>query len=332
MNRRELVLGAAAGALALGSGGLAEVLRRRSTFGYDGLEVLGRGVERITPNHKFYVVTKNLIDPRVERESWRLELSGLVGNPLTLDFGEVTNLKAVEQETTLECISNGVGAGLISNAVWRGIPLRELIGETRPEAGARRVFFHASDGFTHSTSLEKALEPTTLLAWEMNGEPLPDRHGYPARLIVPGAYGELSVKWIDRIELIDDDRKGYYEQQGWQAERAHTMSRIDVPAESGTVRGRTEIRGVAFAGDRGISKVEVSTDGGARWSGAEIEYHPSKLTWAHWSFVWSPSGAGPRELVVRATDGDGEPQSAKKESSVPDGATGLHRVPVRVET
>ncbi|MBA2332486.1 MAG: molybdopterin-dependent oxidoreductase [Actinobacteria bacterium] len=332
MNRRELVVGAAAGALALGSGGLVETLRRRSTFGYDGLEVLGEGVERITPNEKFYVVTKNLIDPRVDRESWRLELSGLVGNPVELDFEAITNLKAVNQETTLECISNGVGAGLISNAVWRGIPLRELIGEARPEGRARRVFFHASDGFTHSTSLEKALEPTTLLAWEMNGEPLPDRHGYPARLIVPGAYGELSVKWIDRIELIDDDREGYYEKQGWKAERAHTMSRIDVPAERATVRGRTELRGVAFAGDRGISKVEVSTDGGERWNDAEIDYHPSKLTWAHWSFGWSQSAAGPAELVVRATDGEGELQSAKKESSVPDGATGLHRVPVRVES
>jgi len=331
VNRRDLVVGAATGALALGSGGLAGVLHRRSTFGYDGLEVKGAGVERITPNDKFYVVTKNLIDPRVDRERWRLRLSGLVENPMTLDFGEVSNLKLVEQETTLECISNGVGAGLISNAVWRGIPLRELIGEARPESGSRRVFFHAADGFTHSTSLEKALDPTTMLVFEMNGEPLPDRHGYPARLIVPGAYGELSVKWIDRIEVIDDDREGYYEKQGWKAERAHTMSRIDVPAKNGRVRGRTEIRGVAFAGDRGISKVEVSTDGGDRWRGARIDYHPSRLTWAHWSLMWSPA-AGDGELVVRATDGQGKPQSTKKESSVPDGATGLHRVSVRVET
>jgi len=332
VNRRELVVGAAAGAFALGSGGLVEVLRRRSTFGYDGLEVLGANVQRITPNDEFYVVTKNLIDPRVVRERWRLELSGLVGNPVTLDFDDVSNLKVVEQETTLECISNGVGAGLISNAVWRGVPLRELIGEARPESGARRVFFHAADGFTHSTSLEKALEPTTLLAFEMNGDPLPDRHGSPARLIVPGAYGELSVKWIDRIEVIDENREGYYEKQGWKAERAHTMSRIDVPAENGAVRGQTEIRGIAFAGDRGISKVEVSVDGAGSWREAEIDYHPSRLTWAHWSFAWNPARPGAHELVVRATDGEGEPQSTKKESSVPDGATGLHRVPVRVET
>ena len=331
MNRRELVVGAAAGALALGSGGLAETLRRRSTFGYDGLEVLGANVQPITPNDKFYVVTKNLIDPRVERDRWRLKVCGLVETERTLDLDEVTSMRAVEQETTLECISNAVGRGLISNAAWRGVPLSTLIEAARPRSGARRVFLHAADGYTHSTSLAKALEPTTLLTYEMNDEPLPDRHGFPARLIVPGAYGEVSVKWIDRIELVDDDRKGYYEQQGWQAQRAHTMSRIDVPAKNATVGEQVEVRGVAFAGDRGISKVEVSTDGGRSWREAEIGYHPSPLTWALWSFAWSDATAGEHELVVRATDGAGERQSAVEESSVPDGATGLHRVPVRVE-
>ncbi|MDQ3163800.1 MAG: molybdopterin-dependent oxidoreductase, partial [Actinomycetota bacterium] len=278
MNRRDLVLRAAAGALVLGSGGLAEVLRRQSVFGYEGKEVLGSQVAPITPNDRFYVVTKNLIDPRVDRDRWRLEVSGLVDNPITLDFHEVSNLRTIEQETTLECISNGVGAGLMSNAVWRGIPLREVIGETRPKPGARRVFLHAADGYTHSTTLEKALERTTMLALEMNGEDLPDRHGYPARLIVPGAYGEVSVKWIDRIELIDDDREGYYEKQGWQAQRVHTMSRIDLPAEEKPVSSPVEVRGAAFAGNRGIRKVEVSTNGGGRWNEAEIDYQPSDLT------------------------------------------------------
>ncbi len=331
MNRRELVLGAVGGALALGSSGLAEVLRRRSTFDYDGIEVLGRGVERVTPNDRFYVVTKNLIDPRVDRDRWRLELCGLVEEQRTLDIRALEKLRAGEQETTLECISNAVGRGLLSNAVWTGVPLRDLLARARPERGARRVFLHAADGYTHSTSLEKAMEPTTMLVYRMNGEPLPDRHGFPARLIVPGAYGEVSVKWIDRIELVDDDREGYYEKQGWQAQRVHTMSRIDVPAKDGRVRGSVEISGVAFAGDRGISKVEVSTDGGRRWREAAIDYHPSKLTWAHWSLQWDAPRSGTHDLVVRATDGDGEPQTAEEDNSVPDGATGLHRVAVRAE-
>ena len=331
MNRRELVVGAAAGALALGSGGLAEVLRRRSTFGYDGLEVLGSNVQAITPNDDFYVVTKNLIDPRVNAGSWRLELSGLVEKPRTLDLAEVESMPAVEQATTLECISNAVGRGLISNAVWTGVPLGTLLLQVVPKSSARRVFLHAADGYTHSMPINKAFEQTTLLALAMNGESLPDRHGFPARLIVPGAYGEVSVKWIDRIELVDDDRKGYYEKQGWQAQRAHTMSRIDVPAKGSTVSGPVEVRGIAFAGDRGISKVEVSTDGGRSWRDAEIGYHPTRLTWALWSFAWRGAASGEHELVVRATDRTGELQSAVAESSVPDGATGLHRVRVRVE-
>lgn len=331
MNRRELVVGAAAGALALGSGGLAEVLRRRSTFGYDGLEMLGSNVQAITPNDDFYVVTKNLIDPRVDAGSWRLELSGLVEKPRTFDLAEVESMPAVEQATTLECISNAVGRGLISNAVWTGVPLGTLLRQVVPKNSARRVFLHAADGYTHSMPINKAFEQTTLLALAMNGESLPDRHGFPARLIVPGAYGEVSVKWIDRIELVDDDREGYYEKQGWQAQRAHTMSRIDVPAKGSTVSGPVEVRGIAFAGDRGISKVEVSTDGGESWRDAEIGYHPTRVTWALWSFTWRNAGAGEHELVVRATDRTGELQSAVAESSVPDGATGLHRVRVRVE-
>lgn len=330
MNRRELLLGGAAGALALGSGGLVEVLRRRSTFGYDGLQVLGGAVERVTPNDRFYIVTKNLLDPRVDRDRWRLRVGGLVERPWTLDFPALLSLGAVEQETTLECISNGVGKGLISNAVWTGVPLAALIERARPRRSATRVFFHAADGFTHSTSLERALRETTMVVHRMNGRPLPARHGFPARLIVPGAYGEVSVKWIDRIELIDDGREGYYERQGWQAQRVHTMSRIDVPGEGATVRGPVALRGIAFAGDRGISKVEVSTDGGRRFAEADIVYSPSRVAWVHWSYAWRAPRRGAHELVVRATDGAGVLQTAQRDDSVPDGATGLHRVAVRV--
>ena len=328
MKRRELVLGGVAGALAVGSGGLVEVLRRRSVFPYEGIEVRGVGVLPITPTEDFYVVTKNLIDPRVARDRWRLEVSGLVDRKVTLDFGDVAQLDSTRQETTLECISNGVGRGLMSNAVWTGVPLRTVLEAARPKPGASRVFLHAADGYTHSTTLEKALESTTMLAYQINGEPLPDRHGFPARLIVPGAYGEVSVKWIDRIELIDDDREGYYEKQGWKAQRVHTMSRIDVPIEDAVVRGDVELRGVAFAGDRGIAKVEVSTNGGDTWNEAKIGYRPSRLTWALWSFQWRPQ-ARAHELVVRATDGTGELQTSTKDDSVPDGATGYHRVRVR---
>jgi len=330
--RRTFLAGAAGGVLALGSGGLVETLRRRSTFGYDGLEVLGSGLTPITPADRFYVVTKNFVDPRVDRDRWRLELGGLVERPRTFTWEDIAALPAVDQETTLECISNGVGAGLISNAVWTGVPLRTLLEAAGPKDGATRVFLHAADGFTHGTSLERGLRATTMLAHRMNGESLDDRHGYPLRLIVPGAYGELSVKWIDRIELVDDDREGYYERQGWRAERVHTMSRIDAPAEGAELRAGDEVtvRGVAFAGDRGISGVQVSLDGARSWSPAKLDYAPSKLTWALWSMPWQPRTAGAYELVARATDRNGEPQSTVEDNSVPDGASGLHRIAVTV--
>ncbi|MBA3329450.1 MAG: molybdopterin-dependent oxidoreductase [Actinobacteria bacterium] len=330
--RRAFLAGAAGGVLALGSGGLVETLRRRSTFGYDGLEVLGSGLTPITPVDRFYVVTKNFVDPRVDRDRWRLELGGLVERPRTFTWEDIAALPAVDQETTLECISNGVGAGLISNAVWTGVPLRRLLEAAGPRAGATRVFLHAADGFTHATSLERGLRGTTLLAHRMNGEPLDDRHGFPLRLIVPGAYGELSVKWIDRIEVVDDDREGYYERQGWRAERVHTMSRIDVPGDGQTLRagGQVTLGGVAFAGDRGISEVDVSVDGARSWSRAKLDYAPSRLTWALWSMRLGPLPAGSYEIVARATDGEGERQSLVEDDSVPDGASGLHRVTVTV--
>ncbi|MBA2475944.1 MAG: molybdopterin-dependent oxidoreductase [Actinobacteria bacterium] len=333
LTRGRFVAGAAGGALALASGGLIEVLRRRSAFGYDGQELLGGTLQPVTPTDDFYVVTKNLVDPRVDRDAWRLEISGLVERPRTLRFEDLGSLPSVEQETTLECISNGVGGGLLSNAVWAGVPLRALIEEAGPKRGAKRLFFHAADGFTHSTPLERGMQRTTLLAVRMNGELLTDRHGFPARLIVPGAYGELSVKWIDRIELIDDGRKGYYEQQGWRAERVHTMSRIDLPAEGKALRASAPatLRGVAFAGDRGIARVEASTDGGRSWRRAKLDYAPSKLTWALWSLPWAPREPGTYELVVRATDGEGELQSTVEDNSVPDGASGLHRIAVTVQ-
>ena len=330
--RRTFVVGLAAGVSALASGGLVELLRRRSALGYDGLTTRGPTIDPITSNDEFYVVTKNLVDPKVRKGLWRLELGGLVERPRTLGFDELAALPSIEQETTLECISNPVGGGLMSNAVWRGVRLRDLIAAAGPQAEARWVLFHASDGYTHSTPLARALEETKLVAYEMNGEPLPHRHGYPARIIYPGGYGELSVKWIDRIELSREQVEGYYEQQGWRAERVHTTSRIASPTKAATVEqgSSVTVSGIAFAGDRGISRVEVSPDDGVTWEEAAIDYSGSELTWALWSFTWRAPTPGEHVFVVRATDGGGELQEEKREGIAPDGATGFHRRPVQV--
>jgi DMSO/TMAO reductase YedYZ molybdopterin-dependent catalytic subunit len=181
--------------------------------------------------------------------------------------------------------------------------------------------------------MDKAVEPTTILAYEMNGQPLPDRHGFPLRALVPGAFGEVSVKWIDRIEVGPGGVEGYYERQGWMAQFVPTRSRIDDPTNGQALRRGSEplrIAVIAFAGDRGISRVEVSTDGQATWSPARIDYDASKLAWVLWSFDWRPSAPGRYVLTARATDGNGDPQAAERRSVAPRGATGYHQIAVQV--
>ena len=330
--RGAFLAGLFGGVLAVSSGVLVRRLYDRSAILYDGLETRGAPVDAITPNDRFYVVTKNFVDPRVDRSLWRLEVTGSVDREHSYDYDELGGLGRIEQETTLECISNGIGAGLISNARWVGIPLRTLLAAARVREDASFVMAHGVDGFTHGLSLETALRPVTLVAYGMNGQPLPQRHGYPARLIVPGGYGEMSVKWLTRIEVLDHLEEGFYESQGWRAERVHTMSRIDRPLGLRPLRaGRPHpVNGVAFAGDRGIRRVELSTDGGRTWREARLDYRGTALTWALWSFDWMPSEPGRVELVVRATDGLGGPQSSKREGISPDGASGYHRIEVEV--
>ncbi len=332
IGRRALLLG---GLGLLFAGGGAAIVRRLfqvATFSYDGTQYLGPAVEGITPNDKFYCVTKNVIDPKVDESLWRLEVTGLVRQRQTYKIGRLHSLPAVEQETTLMCISNGLGAGLMSNARWRGVPMRELLHAASPLPGAARVRLHGVDNYTDTFPLEKALKPTTLIAYGMNGEPLPHRHGFPARVIVPGYFGEKNVKWVTRIELAGPEAEGFYEKQGWGPNFiVPTRSRIDYPGDFGwfsltTVGDGIRMKGVAFAGDRGIARVEVSSDDATSWSAAQIDYPGTKLTWALWSYRWKPTEPGEYRLVVRATDGTGAVEHFEPERSAFSGATGLHKI------
>src|SRR5438552_7658495 len=230
IGRRALILGGLGVAVAGGGAGLIQKLYRAATFSYDGTQYKGRLVQPITPNDLFYCVTKNVVDPRVNVDLRHLELNGLVQNPVTYRFQDLKGFNLVEQETTLMCISNGLDAGLMSNAVWKGIALRDLLDPAGALADAQRVRLYGVDNYTDTIPIEKALDPTTLLAWAMNGVDLPHRHGYPLRAIVPGYFGEKHVKWLTRIELADTSAKGFYEAQGWGTDFiVTTRSRIDVP-------------------------------------------------------------------------------------------------------
>jgi DMSO/TMAO reductase YedYZ molybdopterin-dependent catalytic subunit len=335
-SRRALLMGGAGAALALATGGLAGLLYRRATFGtfgYDGQQLRGPQTAPITPNERFYVVTKNLVDPDVNASWWRLAIDGAVDRPRSYSLDELRALPSIRQEQTLECISNRVGSGLMSNAVWTGVRLPDLLATAGPISSATRVILHAADGYTHTISVEKAMEPTTLLAHRMNGQPLPGRHGYPVRLLVPGTYGEVHVKWLDRIEFTDRPFEGYYEKQGWKPYFVNTTSRFDTPRSGQRIGSATMIplAGVAFAGDRGISRVEVTADGGSTWEAATITYAGTRLTWSLWRHEWRAPGPGSFELAVRATDGPGGVQLATDHGAIPAGATGLHRVKVVVE-
>src|SRR6266550_1814034 len=204
--RRFVALGIGA-TVALALGGTLRRLFRMGTFSYDGRQYGGPKVQKITPirpDDEFYQVSKNLIDPVVKRNSWRLDIIGQVENPRVYSFAEIAALPAVEQETTLLCISYGVGSGLCSNAIWKGVSLPTLLAQVKPKPNVTTVLFRAADGYYETFRFAKAMEPTTLVAYEMNGEPLPRRHGFPLRLIVPGLYGEKNPKWLTRIELLDE--------------------------------------------------------------------------------------------------------------------------------
>jgi DMSO/TMAO reductase YedYZ molybdopterin-dependent catalytic subunit len=335
IGRRALLVGAFGLVFAGGGVALIRKLFRVATFSYDGTQYKGSIVQSITPNELFYCVTKNIIDPRVDVHLWHLELNGLVQNPVTYRFEDLKGFHAVEQETTLMCISNGLDAGLMSNAKWKGLTLRDLIEPANPLANAARVRLHGVDNYTDTIPLEKALDPTTLLAYEMNGAALPDRHGYPLRVVVPGYFGEKHVKWLTRIEVTDNNTKGFYETQGWGPDFiTPTRSRIDVPDHEsrfslGKLSEPIEVKGIAYGGDRGISRVELSFDDGKTWSSAEIYYNGGDLAWSLWKSQM-PNQPGDYTLVVRATDGEGNVQDVDWNRNYFSGVTGFHKIMVNI--
>ena len=330
--RRAFLLGGFGLLIAGGGAAILRKLYHAATFSYDGTQYFGEVVQAITPNEQFYCVTKNVIDPVVDQSAWRLEVTGLVDRAQRFDLAALKSLPSVTQETTLMCISNEINAGLMSNAVWKGVTMRSLLETAGPRADAMRLRLHGVDNYTDTIPLEKAMDPATLIVYEMNGEPLPQRHGFPARAIVPGYFGEKHVKWITRLELADANAKGFYETQGWGPDfTVPTRSRIDQPYGSSlfdlaTASKGVPVRGVAFGGNHGISRVELSADDGNTWSDARIDYPGTRLTWALWSYDWKPAATGTYSLVVRATNGDGQLQFFDPNRPFKSGPTGFHKI------
>ncbi|MBE3565685.1 MAG: molybdopterin-dependent oxidoreductase [Thermogemmatispora sp.] len=289
----------------------------------------------ITPNDQYYVVSKNLLaDPVVNGQSWRLTIGGQVEQPYTLTYAELLTLPMRRQYESMMCISNEVGGPYMSNALWEGVPLNVLLQRARPKPGATKVVFSCADDYSDSIHLTKALEPTTVLAVRMNGQTLPERHGYPLRLLVPGIYGMKHAKWITRIEVVNYDYQGYWQQRGWSDEAQIRMTtRIDTPLDGSRLQANSlaYIAGVAFSGERGISEVDVSFDLGQSWRRATLKRPLSALTWVLWELPWRvPSQAGSYTITARAIDLQGNVQDPRPAPPLPDGASGYHTITVVV--
>ncbi|CAN5686183.1 hypothetical protein BH23CHL2_BH23CHL2_03380 [soil metagenome] len=285
----------------------------------------------VTPTPEFYTVSKNIIDPSVSPGGWSLAIRGMVENEFDITYDELLQYPSVEQHATLTCISNPIGGDLIDNAIWVGVRLSDVLEQAGVHGEPGRVAFHGEDGYSDSFEFSKAIEPTTIIAYLMNGEALTDKHGFPARLIVPGKYGIKNGKWLRMIELVDDFR-GYWQHRGWTNEgNIKTISLFERPLDRAVLSQEPqEIGGLAFAGPRGISKVEYSLDDGVTWIEAETLDNPGPLSWTIWRTLWTPAGSGAYELQVRATDGTGELQSPEQADPEPDGASGYHRVVVGI--
>jgi DMSO/TMAO reductase YedYZ molybdopterin-dependent catalytic subunit len=283
----------------------------------------------VTSIARHFVVDEEIIDPEIDPLTWRMIVKGMVGRPFQLTYGQLKALPAVERYQTLECISNEVGGDLISTAKWVGVPLPEILGRAGVGRGAVEVVFRAAGGYSDSLSIDQAMDPSTLIAIGMNGHVLPRAHGFPARLLSVGNYGMKNPKWLTEIEVVNHQYEGFWEGRGWTKPAiVKTWSRIDTPP-SGTAVGRSAtVAGIAYAGDRGISRVEVSTDGSRTWNQAELKTPLSGLTWRLWRYTWDLTARGEFGAVVRAYDGRGGVQLSQFTDPYPSGATGYDAIEV----
>ncbi len=281
----------------------------------------------ITTNDRFYRIDINTIPPTVDAGAWKLEIGGLIDRPTSLTLDEIRARPSISQAITLECISNPLGGDLISTTRYTGIQLKALLDELGLQSGAQGLYVESVDGFYETVSLADMQDERTLLVYAMNDEPLPVAHGFPLRLYIPNHFGMKQPKWIERMTVVPENRGGYWEDRGWSQQAVPpTTSVIDKlylpPNQTDTVW----VGGIAYAGARGISKVEVQVDDGP-WQAAELRDPPvSPLTWVQWRYAWPDVSTGRHTFRVRAYDGAGSLQPVIYSDPHPDGATGIDQV------
>lgn len=290
----------------------------------------------LTPVEDHYRIDINTSPPVVREEEWRLRIGGLVERPGELSLTEIrTGHAPLHQFITLACISNPIAGDLTSTTRWSGVSVREILARAIPRPGATHLRIRSADGFHEVVPLDAVQSDERIMfsyAWD--GLPLPIEHGFPLRIYIPDLYGMKQPKWIEQIDLIDHEEEGYWVRRGWDPiARMHATSVIDtvgtdmmvVDAGPGTT---IPIGGIAHAGARGVSRVEVRVDEG-EWQSAELREPLSPTTWVIWRFEW-PFEAGEHSFTVRCFEGEGTPQVAERAPVRPSGATGLHSESVMV--
>ena len=294
----------------------------------------------ITPNADFYRIDTALTVPIVDPVGWSMRIDGLVEQPISLTLDDLLVLDILDATITIACVSNTVGGSLVGNATWTGVLLADVLDLAQPQEGAEQVMAWSVDGFSAGFPLETATDGrTALVAFGMNGEPLPLDHGFPVRLIVPGLYGYVSaVKWLSHLELTNFDRDGYWIDKGWSKDApVKIASRIDVPATRRVEAGTVPVAGVAWYPDIGVAAVEVSIDSGP-WqpcqlgeAGASQGGKPAKTgeSWVQWLYLWEAT-PGRHRIRVRAAGSDGTLQPGLPVAPAPNGAEGYHEISVTV--
>lgn len=289
-----------------------------------------------TPNSAFYRVDTALTVPTIDPNTWRLVVDGMVDRRVELSFDELLNMGVDEYGITLTCVSNEVGGGLVGNATWLGVPVRDILRMAGPQAGADMVLSRSIDGYTASTPLASLTDDglDAILAVAMNGEPLPAEHGFPVRMVVPGLYGYVSAtKWLTELKVTTFAAdQAYWTPRGYSAEAPIKLSsRVDVPKiDTPVAPGRVAVAGMAWAQTVGIDRVEVRIDDGA-WIPATLSNAVNDDTWVQWMYEWDAT-PGTHYIAVRARNKKGELQSQDRAPIAPNGSTGWHRVLVTVSS
>jgi DMSO/TMAO reductase YedYZ molybdopterin-dependent catalytic subunit len=287
---------------------------------------------RLTAQEDFYQVQYGAIPTPGDVAGWRLVIDGDVEEVVELTLADIEALTQHRIMRTLECISNPAGGDLIGNAVWDGVAFRDVLALARPRPGAGELKMEALDGYHTGVALEVAMDPESYLVFAMNGEPLEMDHGYPARCLFPGKYGQKQPKWLTHVTVQSGTHTGHWEAQGWSHEaNVKINSRIDAPRSGATVQPEAAVAGIAFSDLSGVSRVEVLVDD-VPAGDAELVRAPEPYTrtvWTEWR--WEGGLApGDHAALARASDGNGLTQRRAREGLLegtkPDGTSEMHRV------